>query len=365
MESSWRDDTALANAWCSNDGLHVVIGVDGGGTSTTAVVLGIETFKRQGALGDSWVKASEIEILGRGCAGSSNVNSVGEVRARGALEESMAAALRAAKLPRAAVRAVCLGMAGIDTPADAVPVRGWMRTVFPSGEVEIAVHNDSVAALASGTGGQLRGAAVLISGTGCIAFGVSKEGQTARAAGAGPVLGDRGSGYAIAVEALGAVMRAEDGRGPRTALRDAILLHLGLSEPQDLISWAYRDLEWARVAALVPLVKRCAASEDAEAVRILQEAAEDLARSVAAVAATLQLASSDGQEEFPVVLVGGVLECREGEWDVEAAVRHSMMQLLPSAQPRRPLILVRQLPYMYRDHRRRIVAPDENGASCH
>ena len=44
-----------------------------------------------------------------------------------------------------------------------------------------------------------------------------------------------GSGYAIAVEALGAVMRAEDGRGPPTALTRAILTHLRLESPQDII----------------------------------------------------------------------------------------------------------------------------------
>lgn len=45
------------------------------------------------------------------------------------------------------------------------------------------------------------------------------------------------SGYAIASEALAAVMRAADGRGPRTALTEAILQRLSLKQPSDLIGY--------------------------------------------------------------------------------------------------------------------------------
>lgn len=65
------------------------------------------------------------------------------------------------------------------------------REIFADG-VTFLVHNDSVAALASGTLGRLNGGCVLIAGTGSIAFGVSEHGQEARAAGVGPLLGDHG-----------------------------------------------------------------------------------------------------------------------------------------------------------------------------
>lgn len=66
----------------------------------------------------------------------------------------------------------------------------YFRNIFP-GNVRIYVQNDAVAALASGTMGKLHGC-VLIAGTGCIAYGFTEEGREARAAGAGPVLGDWG-----------------------------------------------------------------------------------------------------------------------------------------------------------------------------
>lgn len=64
------------------------------------------------------------------------------------------------------------------------------RDIFPS-HVGLYVQNDAVAALASGTLGKLHGC-VLIAGTGTIAYGFTEDGREARAAGAGPVLGDWG-----------------------------------------------------------------------------------------------------------------------------------------------------------------------------
>lgn len=64
------------------------------------------------------------------------------------------------------------------------------RDIFPS-HVRLYVLNDAVAALSSGTMGKLHGC-VLIAGTGSIAYGFTEDGKEARAAGAGPVLGDWG-----------------------------------------------------------------------------------------------------------------------------------------------------------------------------
>lgn len=65
-----------------------------------------------------------------------------------------------------------------------------LRAIFPN-DVKCFVHNDAVAAMASGTMGKLHGC-VLIAGTGTIAYGYTEDGREARASGAGPVLGDWG-----------------------------------------------------------------------------------------------------------------------------------------------------------------------------
>lgn len=80
---------------------------------------------------------------------------------------------------------VCLGMAGVDRPADKERVQAWVHEVFPG--VNVQTSNDAVVALASGTKGKLFGV-VVISGTGTIAVGFDASGQTARAAGWGFVI---------------------------------------------------------------------------------------------------------------------------------------------------------------------------------
>ena len=52
------------------------------------------------------------------------------------------------------------------------------------------------------------------------------------------------SGYGIAAQALTAVVRAHDGRGPQTALTDCILKALSLSSPDELIGYLSWNLSW-------------------------------------------------------------------------------------------------------------------------
>ena len=97
-------------------------------------------------------------------------------------------------------------------------------------------NNDGVAALESGTRGKLHGC-VLIAGSGKIAHAFTEDGREARAAGAGPILGDWGSGYGIAAQGLTAIVRANDGRGPPTSLTSAILQKLQIHSPDEVIGY--------------------------------------------------------------------------------------------------------------------------------
>lgn len=210
-----------------------------------------------------------------------------------------------------------------------------LRDIFPS-HVKLYVQNDSVAALASGTMGKLHGC-VLIAGTGTIAYGFTEDGREARAAGAGPILGDWGSGYGIAAQALTAVVRAYDGRGPHTMLTCSILRSLGLSSPDELIGWTYEDPSWARIAALVPVVVSCAEAGDEVANKILQDSVQELALSVKAVVQRLGLCGADGKHMFPLVMVGGVLGANK-RWDIGKEVINCISKDYPGTFPIRPKV---------------------------
>jgi len=222
-----------------------VIGVDGGGTKTEAVVMD-----------------EAHRVRGRGVGPSSNYHDVGSEAAEAALHEAIDQALADARVSPEAVAGICLCMAGVDRPADRALVSELARRIHPFPRV--LVHNDAVAALAAGTGRLL--GVVVIAGTGTIAYGVDRHGRTARAAGWGALLADYGSGFWIGLEALHAVVRAADGRGQPTMLVERMLAHLNLKDVPDLVPWTYRHpITWGRFAALAPLVVEAADAETAHA----------------------------------------------------------------------------------------------------
>ncbi|KAI4324571.1 hypothetical protein MLD38_030048 [Melastoma candidum] len=300
---------------------EVILGLDGGTTTTICVCMPF--------LNASGPLPEPLPVLARAIAGCSNHNSVGAA-ARDTLEQVMADALSQSGYSRSSVRAVCLAVSGVNHPTDQQRIVNWLREIFPA-YVRLYVQNDAMGALASGTLGKLHGC-VLIAGTGTIAYGFTDDGREARAAGAGPVLGDWGSGYGIAAQALTAIIRAHDGRGPNTNLTSSILKYLNLSSADELIGWTYADPSWARIAALFPLVVSCAEAGDKVADKILLDSVKELALSVKAVVQRLGLCGKDGKDPFPLVMVGGVLKAKK-EWDLGKEVINCISKDYPGAYP--------------------------------
>ena len=95
----------------------------------------------------------------------------------------------------------------------------WVAGKFPG--IAVKIVNDAEILLAAGspTGPKL----AMVCGTGSIVYGRTTTGELIRAGGWGYLFGDEGSGYAIGVAALRAVMQAYDGRGPSTLLTGLVL----------------------------------------------------------------------------------------------------------------------------------------------
>ncbi len=110
----------------------------------------------------------------------------------------------------------------------------------------------------------------------------------ARSGGWGHVLGDEGSGYTIGREALQYAARAADGRGPATALLDAILMYWELATPEMILARVYPTDDKTAIAALAPLVLSVARAGDPVARRIETRAARELALAATTVARILE-----------------------------------------------------------------------------
>lgn len=257
-----------------------VAGVDGGGSGTRALVL--DESGRE---------------LGSGTGPPGLVRPDAVEAAADAVEEAVRAAAAAAGVELPLVALWC-GLAGAGRPEgrgaveEALEGRGLAR--------EVGVGTDAAAAFRDAFGPEGRGL-LLIAGTGSIALGRSSDGETLRVGGWGALLGDEGSGYRIGLEGLRTVLRAEDGRGPATELRDRLLTAADVDEPADLVDYAARA-DKPTIGALAPEVVRAADVGDEAAVRIVDHAVRDLTAHVEALVRALGTKESTPD----VVLAGGL-----------------------------------------------------------
>lgn len=260
---------------------ELVLGVDGGGTKTRALLA-----DRSG------------RIVGRGSAGTSNYLTAGFEAATSALRMAITAARQDAAYPATLpVAAACFGLAGVGRPADIALIDAWLAEQHFA--TSVSVVNDAELVLAAGTP-QGWGVA-LICGTGSICYGRSQDGRSARTGGWGHVLGDEGGGYDIAVQALRLATQTADGRFDAPTILDMVLTHWHLSTPDQLVDCIYNPpRSRAEIATLAQPVIALAESGDTYAASILDHAASELARMIATVGRRLGIAQ-------PAVALGGGL----------------------------------------------------------
>ena len=159
------------------------------------------------------------QILGRGIAGPGNPRAAGFDVAQANIDAAIDAAFAAADLPRTTVAAACFGLAGAGRPDEQQRIAAWARQQRIAERIRVCGDAEPILAAASPENSGI----VLIAGTGSLAWGRNQAGETARCGGWGYLLGDEGSGYAIALAGLHAAMRAADGRGPQTDLLAAFM----------------------------------------------------------------------------------------------------------------------------------------------
>ena len=284
--------------------MKLFLGVDGGQSTTKAVI------------GDEGGR-----ILGSGLGGPSNHAGAEEGRAK--LERGVGAAVAAAcqaaglDAADAAFEAACFGMSG--GPEDK---REILAGILRAGR--LIVTTDAAIALSGATATGL--GIVAIAGTGSMAYGRNAAGRAARAGGWGFVFGDEGGAFDMVRHALRAALRMEEGWGPPTALRNALLEATGARDANQALhrfysgpcpprerqspDWRFsgrqsgdRSPQWPRerIAALAPLVDAAAEAGDSVALDILQQSARELALLAAAVRSQLW----NPGDQVEVAYVGG------------------------------------------------------------
>jgi N-acetylglucosamine kinase-like BadF-type ATPase len=259
----------------------LVVGIDIGGSKTHAV------------------SQLDGELVAEALAGSANLASVGPVEAGRALDAVFAQLHRAtAETP---IGAICVGAAGVDTVEAELRLCDLITARVPGASVRI-VHDTELVLAAAG----LDHGVGLIAGTGSVAWGRTRRAGThgpareARAGGWGYLLGDEGSGYWIARQAVRHALRLTD-RGRRLdRLSQQLAADCGLQRPAQLIDHFYSRPERRYWAGHARVVFELAARGDPAASAIVEASAHALSQLVGGVVDVLG-------EELPVVLGGGVL----------------------------------------------------------
>jgi N-acetylglucosamine kinase-like BadF-type ATPase len=260
------------------------LGVDGGGTKTTFLLL-----------------SADGRILARAEGGTSYHPEVGLDGIRDVLRRGTDEVLAAAGVPASAIRHAFFGLPAYgEDPVVDPDLALTPRVALAAGQYRVG--NDMICgwagALACGDG------ISVTAGTGSIAYG-EYAGRAARCGGWGEVFGDEGSAYWIGREGLAAFSRMSDGRNPTGPLQEHMRRHFGLGRDLDLAGRINSDGAAARsaIAGVSRVVAAAATAGDAAACQIFARAGHELAALVHATRS--QLAVPAG-EMLAVSYSGGV-----------------------------------------------------------
>ncbi len=259
--------------------MAIYLGIDGGGSKTSCLI------------GD------ETSVLGTGTGAASNVVRVGEAQARESLAGAIRQACTVAHLNPSEIDNVCVGLAGAARPEISELVERIVSELVP-GKVEVVGDNVIALQAAFGDGPGV----IVIAGTGSIAYGRNREGQTARAGGWGFAISDEGSGYWIGRTAVAAALGAWD-ENPKQGLRliEMLMKSWRLQTIEQLVP-AANATPPPDFAALFPAVLSLADSGDRIARDVLTQAGAHLAN----LAGILLRRLFPHAEAAPVAMSGGV-----------------------------------------------------------
>jgi glucosamine kinase len=276
----------------------IVLGIDGGGTNTRAVI------------------AATDRVLGRANGGSIKRLRVGAEAAEINLRALLRDVFDTAGVSR--VEAASAGVASASMPG----VSEWITEVFRDFGIQNSeVVGDEVIALDAAFRG---GPGILqIAGTGSNCIGRTASGERESAGGYSSVLGDEGSGYWIGLHGIRQALHAYD-RGEPCTILDRVAAEWGTSTLEELVNFG-NAVPGPDFSALAPLISTAAEEGDEVATRILLQAASDLADFILLVRRKLR--QNHGLiEEVPTAFTGSVL----GKMGI---VRGRLTELLKQAAP--------------------------------
>jgi N-acetylglucosamine kinase-like BadF-type ATPase len=227
--------------------------------------------------------------------------------------------------PVAAVGVYCV--AGADLPVDDRRIARELER--PGWTQQNLIRNDTFAVLRAGT--EREWGVAVVCGTGLNCAGISPRGQVVRFPSLGAESGDQGDGGGwLGRAALGAAVRARDGRGPRTALEKVVPAYFGMARPTAIMEAIYVGrLDGRRLSELPPIVFKAAGGGDEVSRRLIDQVADEVVANATAAIRRLRVTSLDVE----VILGGGVI--RSGDRRFLNRIKAGILAAAPRAMIRR------------------------------
>jgi N-acetylglucosamine kinase-like BadF-type ATPase len=260
-----------------------IMGIDGGGSKTFAVVTD-----------------EHGKLLGRGVSGGGNHQGPGIDRALASIRAAADQALEQAGLRHGQIDFVEFGLAGADREKDFNILRPALATL-PFKKWDLVC--DTMEGLRAGSPDNI--GVVLVCGSGTNAAGRNRKGQTVQTGGFGYLFGDRTGGEAISRETFSQAVRSWDLREIPSILTEKVPRFFGMQSMEQVYDH-FLDNDIYRVPYDLTIVLHEAADEGDElAIRLLREAGTELG--LAANSVIRKLGGFEG-ETVPIVLVGSVVQ---------------------------------------------------------
>jgi N-acetylglucosamine kinase-like BadF-type ATPase len=289
-----------------------VLAIDGGNSKTDVGFVSAEGL----LLGYARGRGSNHQNIGIDAAFNVLASVVGEAAGEAGIDPRSTLAQHAA-----------IYLAGADFPREVAML--LERASRAGWAAEVSLDNDTFALLRAGTSAANRIAVVCGAGINCV--GVSAAGGIVRFPSVGVISGDWGGGGTLGTEALFLAVRAEDGRGQATALRDAIMEHFGTASVVEVTAALhFGELSRSRLHELAPVLFRVAAAGDGPATAVVERLAEEVF--LLARVALDRLGLQDRPTD--VVLGGSVLAARH------PLLMEGVSQRLAAYAPRANLLVV-------------------------
>lgn len=294
--------------------MRYILGVDGGGSKTYAVVVDENGNK-----------------LGSGVAGCGNHQVRGVECAITHISNAVKSALTESSLQPGDVTFVQYGLAGADREKDFQILRPALAALpFQNWDVVC----DTMEGLRSGSMDNT--GVVLVCGSGTNAMGRNREGNMVQTGGFEYLYGDAAGGHFLAREAFRAAVRSWELREAPTVLTELIPKRFGMHDMAEVYN-DFLDRDVTSVPAdLTVLLHEAARLSDQVARNILRRTGRELGLAANSVIRRL---GGFGGEEIPVVTVGSVIQKGRSE-----DLLDSLLETVHSKNPEAKLVIPEMAP---------------------